>query len=169
MKYDPINMVFKEQDEITSDIIDNLYDGSFRILHAYVFSMCMDGTLTDEVVYRVLVKATSEMNRFNHMESVFKWLCRMAHDELHSEKYEKRFVRPEDSPNLDKYISTGEPQKLSYALKKMNSVYRDIFYLKTLGGLSDKIIAEFYGRPPLFVRITYLKAKDQLLRCMKEV
>lgn len=180
MKYDPINMVFKEQDEITSDIIDNLYDGSFRILHAYVFSMCMDGTLTDEVVYRVLVKATSEMKRFNHMESVFKWLCRMAHDELHSEKYEKRFVPPEENPNLKNYIRIGKPTdneavlaedatKLSYALKKTNSVYRDIFYLKTLGRLPDKIIAEFYERPVSFVQVTYLRAKDQIIRFMEEV
>ncbi len=169
MNFDPINMVFKEQDEITSRIIDNLFAGSFGILHAYVFSMCMDGTLTDEVVYKVLAKSTSEIKKFSHQESVFKWLCRMAHDELYSEKYEKRFVRPEDSPHLNKYISTSDPERLADALKKMNSVYRDIFYLKTLGGLPDRIIAEFYGRPPLFVRITYLKAKDQLLRFMKEV
>lgn len=180
MKHDPINMVFKEQDEITAKLIDDLYAGSFKILHAYIFSMCMDGTLTDEVVYKVLAKSTSEIKKFSHQESVFKWLCRMAYEELHSPKYEKRFVPPEENPNLKNYIRIGKPTddeaaiaedaaKLSYALKRINSVYRDIFYLKTLGGLSDRIIAEFYGRPPAFVHATYLKAKNQVIRFMEEV
>lgn len=173
MKYDPINMVCKEQDEITGALLDDLYAGSFKILHAYVFSMCMDGTLTDEVVYKVLLRATAEMKKFNHMESVFKWLCRMAYNELHSKKYEKVFVPPEDNPKLKDYISidglTYDEAKLSYALKRINSVYRDIFYLKTLGGLSDRVVAEFYGRPPHFVHSAYLKAKDQIIRFMQEV
>lgn len=108
-------------------MLDDLYAGSFKILHAYVFSMCMDGTLTDEVVYKVLLRATAEMKKFNHMESVFKWLCRMAYNELHSKKYEKVFVPPEDNPRLKDYISidglTYDEAKLSYALKRINSVY----------------------------------------------
>lgn len=178
MKYDPINMVFKAQDEITAKLIDDLYAGSFKILHAYIFSMCMDGTLTDEVVHKVLVKATSEISKFNHMESVFKWLCRMAYEELHSPKYEKRFVPPEENPNLKNYIRIGEPtddeavlrcdaEKLARALQRINSVYRDVFYMKTLGGMSDRIVAEFYGRPPAWVHSTYLNAKNQIIRYME--
>lgn len=178
MECNPMKIVFKEQDAITAEIIDNLYDGSFKYLHAYVFSMCMDGTLTDEVVYRVLSKATFEIKKFNHSQSVFKWLCHLAREELHSEKYEKVFVAPENSPNLRNYIRIGPPtndeavlerdaEKLASALRRINSVYRDIFYMKTLGGMSDRIIAEFYGRPSAWVHSTYLNAKNQIIRYME--
>lgn len=176
MTLDFINAVFKEQDEITSGLIDEIYDGSFKILRAYVFSMCMDATLTDDVVFQVLTKSVDRMKKFRHDEPVFKWLCRMAYEELHSKKYENRFVPPEDNPNLKKYIYIGSraemsdesAAKLSYALKSLNSVYRDIFYLKVLGGLSDRIVAEFYGRPQNFVHSTYLKAKAQIMSVIQE-
>ena len=165
MELDLMSKIAIEQDAIIDESIGNMFDGSLKYLYGYIFSFCMNSTIADEVLADVLYKASSEIKKFHHSTTVFVWLCQMAKKELNSPHYRKRYVPPEESEYLSYNLHVGNAsnENLGSALSKLNSTYKDVFYMCVLGKLPYKVIAEIYGRPEEWVYDTYLSAKNRIV------
>ena len=54
------------------------------------------------------------------------------------------------------------------ASKELESPYKEVFYMKTLGDFSYEIIAEVFEKSESWARVTYYRAKQKIIERMNE-
>jgi len=58
--------------------------------------------------------------------------------------------------------------KVMTALLKLSDTYRDVFILHAIGDVKLKDIADMYGKTESWARVTYFRAKQQIVQEVSE-
>ena len=57
-----------------------------------------------------------------------------------------------------------EARQIRLAMQRLDEPYRDVFIMHALGGVKLKEIAQIYEKSESWARVTYFRAKQQILR-----
>ena len=152
--------------------MDELYEQNAQIVFLFLVRLCRDEELAQELTQETFLRAIESLGRYDGTCRISTWLCQIARHILyqHWEK-EKRSFHVE----LDEEIPAGENTEQSAihrielstvreALERLPKQTRDLVKLRAFTDLSFRDIGEMLGKSENWARVTYYRAKLQLLK-----
>lgn len=151
--------------------LDAVYREYGRMVYGYLRSLCRDDDLAEELTQETFYQAVRSAPKFDGSCKVSTWLCQIAkhlwYQEL--ERKKRRDELPLEEESLPASASTEEDvlrreellrlYRRSHALAEPS---REVFLLRTAGGLSFREIGEIMGRSENWARVTFYRAKQKV-------
>ena len=157
------------------DEIEIIYQKYYKFVKGYAFTLCFDENLAEDITQETFFKAIKSYEKFNHKCKVETWLCQIAKNTFLNLK------RPKQTENIDNFLNLVSDDNIEENLVKKDNVknilsasrdldspYKEVFYMKTLGDFSYEIIAEVFEKSESWARVTYYRAKQKIIERMKE-
>lgn len=154
-----------------------IYTQYFSSVYKYVFSLCRNDTVAEEITQEAFYKAMEHIDQFDGKCKLYVWLCQIAKNTLYTyAKKQKRIVSESDldlsslpdtsfeSTLIDKEIA-WEIHKL---LHKLDEPHKEVFSLRVFGELSFSQIGELFGKTDSWARLIFYRAKKALRRDLDE-
>jgi len=154
-----------------------IYTKYFSSVYRYVFSLCRNETVAEEITQEAFYKAMEHIDQFDGKCKLYVWLCQIAKNTLYTYvKKQKRIVSESDldlsllpdtsfeSVLIDKELA-WEIHKL---LHKLDEPYKEVFSLRVFGELSFSHIGELFGKTDSWARLIFYRAKKALRRNLDE-
>jgi RNA polymerase sigma-70 factor (ECF subfamily) len=120
-------------------------------LYRYVFWLCRDPELADDVVQETMLRAFRSLDRLVDESAVKSWLLTIARRE-HARVYERRRLETRDLDGLSRaemaLIATRnetDVDDMRRAIFRLDDQYREPLVLQVLMGFSTNEIAELMG------------------------
>lgn len=172
-------MAVLTKDELEGDLdMESIYRQYALPLKKYIYSMCKDSELADDIVSETFYKAIKNINSF-YGGNIFTWLCTIAKNLFfnHTKKKENQNVSIEDAiydePASKKLVEESVVQRqgsldLYKSMQALDSIEREVIYLRTFPELSFKEIGEVLNKSENWARVTFFRSKEKLRRNAKD-
>ena len=153
--------------------IEEIYNTYANTIYKYIFCLCNDKYLSEEIVQETFEVAIKNINKFKGECKISTWLCQIAkyiwynklkkHKKITNISFEKidNFVF-EESTFEEKIIEKQEKIEMFKKIQKLDELTRNVVYLRILGDLSYKEIAEIMGKSESWARVTFFRGKEKL-------
>lgn len=157
------------------DEIEIIYQKYYKFVKGYAFTLCFDENLAEDITQETFFKAIKSYEKFNHKCKVETWLCQIAKNTFLNLKRSKHTENIENFCNLisddnieENLLKKDNVKRILSASRDLESPYKEVFYMKTLGDFSYEIIAEVFGKSESWGRVTYYRAKKKIIERMKD-
>lgn len=153
---------------------NSIYKETASKLYRYLFSLCKDAELAEELTQETFYRAYLNLDRFKGECSVFTWLCQIGKNAYLQDQKRKRRSGPLDAAlpdgrNAFLHLENRELALEAYRiLLGMDEIKKDVFFLHTLGQLSFKEIGRIYEKSESWAKMTYYRTKAELKERMNE-
>lgn len=151
---------------------EEMYKDNFDIVFKYLYCLTRDENTSEELTQETFYRALKNINKFKGDSKLSTWLCQIAknlwYDELKKRKskevsFEEDFLEIASNEDLeDEVISKDNKIKLYEQLQKLDSITREVIYLRITGDLSFKEIGTILNRTENWARVTYYRGKQKL-------
>ncbi len=160
-------------------LLENLYLRHYRELYVYVYAMCGQKALTEDILQETFLKAfTALKDSHTNMRA---WLYLVARNlcfnamkkESRTESLENSGQEPENGCKsgrnpLEEIIGNEEKSRLWRALLSLDSPGKEILILQYFSGLQQKEIAALLHLTPENVRVQGFRAKKKLRKLLED-
>ncbi|MDE7299409.1 MAG: sigma-70 family RNA polymerase sigma factor [Lachnospiraceae bacterium] len=150
--------------------MDELYGQNARIVYRYLYSVCRDGQLAEDLTQETFLQAWKSIDRFDGSCKMSSWLCQIAKHLLYRHYQKNRREIPAEPE--EGWIESASPddraaakQELLEVLREMQKLpprMREVIYLRITGELSFREIGEIMGRSENWARVTFYRGKEIL-------
>ena len=152
--------------------MDEIFQQNAKIVYYFLYSMCRDENLAEDLTQETFLKAIESIQRFDGSCKISTWLCQIAKHLLyqHWTRFQKcSFVE------LDESLEAGSDterqamnrmelsdiwDKVQYLPEKMKQVME----LRILSDFSFKEIGQMLGKSENWARVTFYRAKLILVK-----
>ena len=153
--------------------IEKIYNSYAKTVYKYIFCLSKDEELSKEIVQETFEVAIKNINRFKGDCKISTWLCQIAkyiwYKNLRKSKKISN-ISFEELENVivsneiieDKLFEKQEKIRLFKKIQKLDEETRNVIYLRILGNLSYKEIAEIMGKTTTWARVTFFRGKEKL-------
>lgn len=150
-----------------------IYSEYYPKVYAYIFRLCQNADLAEEVTQEAFCKALRKIDSFRGECKLSVWIYQIAKNELYSQlKRQKRFTYDglEDCVNEDSFEKMVENKELVKQLHRviasLEEPYREVFRLRNFEELSFKEIGSIYQKSETWARVTYHRSKMKIRESM---
>ena len=152
--------------------MDELYRQNARIVYHFLYSMCKDEVLAEDLTQETFVKAFEAIERYDGSCKVSTWLCQIAKHLLyqHWAKHKKvDFVELDEGLQAIENTENQAMYKIEldqvwYNIQRLPEQMRQVVELRVMSDLSYKMIGGMLGRNESWARVTFYRAKLILLK-----
>lgn len=153
---------------------EEIYSAYFKDVYRYVCGLSADAVIAEEVTQESFVKALKAVDRFDGRTDVRAWLFSIAKNTYYSHCRKKKESAMEDTVVTDVSLSERLVDKetaffIHQYLHNMDEPYKEVFYLRVFGELPFKKIGLLFGKSDDWARVTYYRAKKQIMAYMEEM
>lgn len=156
--------------------IEAIYAQHFSGVYRYVFSLCREEALAEEITQETFYKAMEHLDQFHGQCKLFVWLCQIAKNTYFTYgKKRRRLVEMDDrspappAPDMEEALFDRETAwALHQRLHKLREPYKEVFSLRVFGELSFSQIGELFGKTDSWARLIFYRAKKELRRGLDE-
>lgn len=157
--------------------MDEIYQQNVRIVYHFLYTMCKNETLAEELTQETFLRAFQRMDRYDGTCKLSTWLCQIAKHLLY-QTWEKR--KREIPVNWEEEMACGQGNsventeqhvmqkiELEDVLKDLQTLpmaMREVIYLRALADLSYKEIGQIMGKSENWVRVNFYRGKEMLLK-----
>ncbi len=151
-----------------------VYEEYAQPVYRYLLTLTGSDDLAEELLSETFYQALRHIDRFEGRCSLYTWLCQIGKNAWIKEcKRRKRFtdipleelVIPDGGVSQEEQTITKEMYRTALkALHGLADPYRDVFILHAIGHVKLKEIASIYGKSESWARVTYFRAKQQLIQ-----
>lgn len=154
-----------------------IYIQYFDGVYKYVFSLCRNEAIAEEITQEAFFKAMEHIDRFEGKCKLYVWLCQIAKNTfLTYAKRQKRCVSETDAdlsqqlePSFESELLDKETAwKLHKLLHRLSEPYKEVFSLRVFGELPFSQIGELFGKSDSWARLIFYRAKKELRRNLDE-
>ena len=154
-----------------------IYVQHFDGVYKYVFSLCRNETIAEEITQEAFYRAMEHIDKFEGKCKLYVWLCQIAKNTfLTYAKKQKRYVSETDidlsqqiEPSFESEILDKETLwKLHKLLHGLSEPYKEVFSLRVFGELPFSQIGELFGKSDSWARLIFFRAKKELRRDLDE-
>lgn len=154
-----------------------IYVQHFDGVYKYVFSLCRNETMAEEITQEIFYRAMEHIDKFEGKCKLYVWLCQIAKNTfLTYAKKQKRHVSETDidlskqiEPSFENEILDKETVwKLHKLLHELSDPYKEVFSLRVFGELPFSQIGELFGKSDSWARLIFYRAKKELRRNLDE-
>ena len=155
--------------------IERMYREYFTPVYRYTLSLVRDPDLAEEITQETFFRALKKINSYRGEASLRAWLCQIAKNIcLDTAKKGTRQVSLENisdeenaSGSIVTEVQTPEEQLLQKQtamniyriLHSLKEPYKEVFQLRTFGGLNFAEISELFGKSESWARVTYYRSR----------
>jgi len=151
--------------------MDELYKQNAKIVYRFLYSLCHDEQLAEELTQETFLQAFKSLERFDESCKISTWLCQIA-KHLYYQYLHKHKVTIELDEQMLNNTSNTEKQvlnkiELMEILKEMQKLpekMREVMYLKISGDFTYKEIGEILGKSETWCRVNFYRGKEILLK-----
>ena len=158
-------------------IISKLYTMYGRELYLYLYSLCHNSCMAEDLLQETFLKAMLSLNETH--TNMRAWLYLVARNLCFNRlKHEKRICSVEVVKSemlidesvdlLSEILAEERTQNLYQALSKLNGQKKEVLVMQYFGGLSQKEIAEVLHLTQENVRVISYRAKRELKSYLEE-
>lgn len=155
---------------------EELYKQNYKIVYGYIFRLCNDAQLTEELTAETFYKALRSFKRFKGKSKLSTWLCSIAKNEFmhycrknkHYNSLSEFYDVPDDTYIEDIVQDKDTALTLHKLLRKLEPSYKEVFILRVFAQLSFREIAEVTEQTENWARVTYYRAKLKLRQQMED-
>lgn len=157
---------------------DRIYAMYFKDVYLYLRSMTVKEDMAEEIAQEVFVKALKAIDSFDGTKDIRAWLFTIAKNTYFTYcKRHKIYVEdgvPEQWVDPSSYFTEqieDEERALQIHryLHTMQDPYKEVFTLRIFGDLSFEKIGLIFGKSPGWARVTYHRARKQIIEYMEEL
>ena len=155
--------------------MEELYQLYFKDVYLYVLALSKEEVVAEDITQETFFKAIKSYEKFNHKCKVETWLCQIAKNTFLNLKRPKQTENIDDFLNLvsddnieESLVKKDNVKNILSASKELESPYKEVFYMKTLGDFSYDVIAEVFEKSESWARVTYYRAKQKIIERMNE-
>ena len=154
-----------------------IYMEHFHNVYKYVFSLCRNESVAEEITQETFCKAVEHMDHFNGKCTLYVWLCQIAKNTYFTyAKKQKRHVPEADidmlqqpGPDFENQLFEKEAiWQLHKQLHQLKEPYKEVFSLRVFGELPFSQIGELFGKTDSWARLIFYRAKKELRRDFDE-
>ncbi|MFM9413898.1 RNA polymerase sigma factor [Peptococcus simiae] len=155
---------------------EEVYAKYFPKVYLYIFTICHDEHIAEEVTQEAFFKALKNISSFKGECKLQTWLCQIAKNTLYDfYKKENRQVSIENYSNelisdIDLIIAFEQNNqiiKVHECLHHLEEPYKEVFTLRIFAELSFKQIGELFNKTDGWARVVFYRAKKKLLEELK--
>ncbi|MDR2504886.1 MAG: RNA polymerase sigma factor [Oscillospiraceae bacterium] len=141
---------------------------TYTVYHSYVYryalALCRNEAVAEDVTSEAFLKALKNIDKFKGECDIKVWLCQIAKNTYFAMRKRSRKFALIDSlePSLTARDSIDirlDTLEIHRRLHELNEPYKEVFSLRTFGGLPFADIAELFGKTESWARVTYHRAK----------
>ena len=147
----------------------------YKYVKSYALSLCLNESLAEDITQETFYNAIKKIDSFKNECKIETWLCGIAKNIFLNSKRHKQTENIFDYPNLiadsDVEENTIENENIKRILTeavKLETPYKEVFYMKTLGDMPYSTIADVFEKTENWARVTYFRAKKQIEERMSD-
>ena len=157
---------------------ERVYTEYFKDVYLYLRSLSANEDTAEELTQEVFSKALKSLNRFDGSKDIRAWLFTIAKNTYFTLcRRQKLFISEElTEPIPDRRVQFTEHLEdeaqafqIHQFLHNMKDPYKDVFSLRVFGELSFEKIAMLFGKSPGWARVTYHRARKQIIAYMEDI
>ena len=157
---------------------ERVYTEYFKDVYLYLRSLSANDDTAEELTQEVFSKALKSLNRFDGSKDIRAWLFTIAKNTYFTLcRRQKLFISEElTEPIPDRRVQFTEHLEdeaqafqIHQFLHKMKDPYKEVFSLRVFGELSFEKIAMLFGKSPGWARVTYHRARKQIIAYMEDI
>lgn len=153
--------------------IEEIYKEYSNIVYKYLFCLTHNEDISEDLTQETFAIAVKEINKFNGNCKISVWLCQIAkhlwYKKLKKESKEKHISFEELDTDITEEKTTEEiilkkqdNLKLYKDIQKLDSISKEIIYLRMFGNLNFIEIGEILGKSANWARVTFYRAKEKM-------
>lgn len=151
--------------------MEQIYKKYMPQVYKYLFSLCHDTQLTEELTQETFFQAVKSIKSFRGDCKLYVWLCQIAKHlwcrELKQRGRENLTELTEDIPSPKQPPESAAIQKMDTIqlyklLHALEEPMREVMYLRLNGNFSFKEIGEILGRDENWARVTFYRGKQKI-------
>ena len=170
----------KSAEQKTEDLAQ-IYQQYAQYVYRYLVSLSGDEDLAEELTQETFAQAVGSIDRFDGSCKLTTWLCAIAKNQLMAwrrkhppmvsldappdeggtDLQESGLAGTAQSPE-EVFLAGQQKQALYKGLHDCPEPYREVLYLRLLGGLSFKEIGDVLGQSETWARVTFYRGKEKL-------
>lgn len=156
---------------------DEIYRRYDADVYRYLLRLCGNEQLAQDILQDTMLRALTEFGTFRGGCTVKTWLCTIARNLWldHCKKAENRNLPLDavpdapDTENLEARLSDKmQALEIHRMLHCLAEPYREIFSLRIFAELSFKEIGAVFGKTENWARVTFFRAKKQLIELLEQ-
>lgn len=157
---------------------ERVYTEYFKDVYLYLRSLSANDDTAEELTQEVFSKALKSLNRFDGSRDIRAWLFTIAKNTYFTLcRRQKLFISEElTEPIPDRRVQFTEHLEdeaqafqIHQFLHNMKDPYKEVFSLRVFGELSFEKIAMLFGKSPGWARVTYHRARKQIIAYMEDI
>ena len=149
-----------------------IYLEHFQNVCKYIFSLCRNESVAEEMTQEAFCKAMEHIDRFSGTCSLYVWLCQIAKNTYFTYAKRQRRQAPEAEIELSQpalsfeadFFDREAAKLLRTLLSELKEPYKEVFSLRVFGELPFSRIGELFGKTDSWARVIFCRAKKQLRR-----
>lgn len=156
--------------------LDAIYREHAKTVYGYLLSKCGSKEFAEELTQETFFQAVRSIHRFDGSCQITTWLCGIAKNLLYAEfrKGKNAAVSLDDVPEQTQpsaeasFLERAESEQVLQAIHRMPEPGRELLHLRLLGGFSFRQIGQIMGQTETWARVTYYRAKTNLVKELTE-
>lgn len=152
--------------------IEQIYQENALAVYKYVFCLCQNKDIAEEIVQETFVIAVKEINHFRGDCKVLVWLCQIAkhiwYKEIKRKKKNSIISIDEMTENIDfhsveeNFLEKQDKLELFKSIQKLEDNLKEVLYLRIMGNLTFGEIGEILNKTPNWARVTFYRGKEKI-------
>lgn len=157
---------------------EQIYLAYFKDVYQYLRSLSANEDTAEELTQEAFSKALKSLSSFDGSKDIRAWLFAIARNAYFTYcKRQKRCTKDEIFENIPdqrvQFTDLLEDQEQAFQihrfLHEMKDPYKEVFTLRVFGELPFEKIAILFGKSSGWARVTYYRARKQILDFMEGI
>lgn len=157
---------------------ESIYQLYFKDVFLFLRSISVNEDIAEEITQETFTKALKAIDTFDGNKDIRAWLFTIAKNTYYTYcKRQKIYAEENISDNIfaeptlftDKIVDEEIAFLVHRFLHDMNEPYKEVFTLHIFGELSFEKIALLFGKTSNWARVTFYRAKKQIIEYMEEI
>ena len=149
--------------------LEQFYRDNYHIVYGYLLSLCGSKAVAEDLTSETFLKAIAKIGSYDGSVKPSTWLCAIGKNLYLNER--KRFSRhvaldsvvvAEDTTMEEKIIEKDTAKRIEEISRKLEPPKNQVFAMR-LNGLSLREIGEALGKTENWARVTFFRAKNEIL------
>lgn len=153
-----------------------VYEEHAKSVYRFLLSLSGDEEQAEELLQETFYQAFLHIDRFEGRSSLYTWLCVIGKNAWLKEcRRSKRFaddpiedmeIESHEASAESRVIKTEDRERIRRAILSLDEPYKEVFILHGYGEVKLKDIARKYNKSESWARVTYHRAKQQIIEEM---
>lgn len=158
-------------------ILDDIYKNYAKELYRYIFNLCRNETLAEDIMQETMLNAVMSIDKFKGECSLKTYLCRIARNIWlnYAKRVENKNIPIDDSLEFAADDSVEEQlnnkmqsQAIHRVLHTLEEPYKEVFTLRVFAELKFNDIGNLFGESANWARVTFFRAKEKIIRQLEK-